>query len=306
MIPLGFLLTQYTITGYDGSAHLAEETGAAAKSAAQGVWRSVASCWILGYIMLMAFTFAAHNLDYMNNVHGDNPYGAGSAIAVFASSLGMVGFKTIMVITVVGQFFCGGSVITAASRMMYAFSRDGAVPGHRLWAKVASNRAPVNASLAIATVGLIVTLPALYGNAAHIPVAFLALSSAATLSLYITYIIPIYLRWRMRDAFEPGPWTLRNHYKWMAPLAMFEVAVVVVYFMMPFSPLGIPGARGLRVEQRRGQLRAGDDRRVRRRRRALLGLLRPPLVHRAATHDRRHRGGERLARRGRLGGRLIP
>jgi amino acid transporter len=244
VVPLGFLLTQYTITGYDASAHLAEETGKAAKSAAQGVWRSVASCWILGYIMLLAFTFAAHDLGYMNNVNGQNPYGAGSAIAVFASSLGIVAFKTIMIITVVGQFFCGGSVITAASRMMYAFSRDGAVPGHRLWAKVAGNRAPVNASLAIATVGVIVTLPALYGNAAHIPVAFLALSAATTLSLYIAYVTPVFLRWRMGDAFQPGPWTLGRHYKWMAPIAVIEVIVVCIYFMLPFSPLGIPGHEG--------------------------------------------------------------
>jgi amino acid transporter len=243
VVPLGFLLTQYTITGYDASAHLAEETGTSAKKSAQGLWRSVASCWILGYIMLMAFTFAATNLTYMNG--GDhNPYGAGSAIAVFASSLGLLGFKTVMVITVVGQFFCGGSVITAAGRMMYAFSRDGAVPGHRLWAKVASNKAPVNASIAVAGVGIICTLPALYGNAAHIPVAFLALSAATTLSLYVAYVIPVFLRWRLGDKFEPGPWTLGNNYKWMAPIAVLEVIVVCIYFILPFSPAGIPGQPG--------------------------------------------------------------
>jgi amino acid transporter len=53
-------------------------------------------------------------------------------------------------IGVVGQFFCGTASVTSASRMMFAFSRDGAVPGSRLWRKVAANRVPVNAVIAIA------------------------------------------------------------------------------------------------------------------------------------------------------------
>ena len=41
MLPLGFLLTQYTITGFDASAHLSEETHDAADGAAKGIWRSI-------------------------------------------------------------------------------------------------------------------------------------------------------------------------------------------------------------------------------------------------------------------------
>ena len=40
--PFGFLLTQYTITGFDASAHLSEETATASKAAAKGIWRSIA------------------------------------------------------------------------------------------------------------------------------------------------------------------------------------------------------------------------------------------------------------------------
>jgi amino acid transporter len=243
VVPLGFLLTQYTITGYDASAHLSEETHSAAKKSAQGIWRSVAFCWALGYIMLLAFTFAATNVAYMNGGQG-NPYGAGSSIAVFASSLGLAGFKAIMIITVVGQFLCGGSALTAGSRVMYAFSRDRAVPGHRLWSKVNANHAPVNAALAVAAAGAVFTLPALYGNAANIPVAFLALSAATTLSLYVAYVIPVFLRWRQKERFVAGPWTLGRHYRWMCPIAVFEAVIVGIYFMLPFSPAGIPGNEG--------------------------------------------------------------
>jgi hypothetical protein len=41
VLPLSVILTQYTITGYDASAHLSEETNKAANSAAPGLWRSI-------------------------------------------------------------------------------------------------------------------------------------------------------------------------------------------------------------------------------------------------------------------------
>ena len=59
VLPLGFLLTQYTITGFDASAHISEETHGAAESAPKGVWRSVFYSAIIGYIVLLAITFAA-------------------------------------------------------------------------------------------------------------------------------------------------------------------------------------------------------------------------------------------------------
>jgi amino acid transporter len=238
VVPLGVILTQYTITGFDASAHLSEETTGAAKASAQGMWRSVFYSAIGGWILLLCFLFAVKSSDVISTT---NPYGAGSSIGIFATALGLAGFKTVMVISTIGQFFCGGSGLTSASRMMYAFSRDRAVPGHQIWSKVAPNRAPRNATLGMAAICAIVTLPALYGNAGRVPIAFYALASITVVGLYIAYAIPIYLRWRMGDAFVAGPWTLGNKYKWMCPLAVIEVAVVCVIAFMPTAPGGIPG-----------------------------------------------------------------
>ena len=63
VLPLGFLLTMYTQTGYDASAHLSEETRDAAMSAARGVWRSVFWSGVIGWIVLLAITFAATDVD---------------------------------------------------------------------------------------------------------------------------------------------------------------------------------------------------------------------------------------------------
>ena len=204
VLPLGFLLTQYTITGFDSCAHISEETHGAARSAAKGVWRSIFYSAVIGYVLLLVITFAASDTKFINSA--DNGFGAGSSIAVFASALSPTGLvKMILIISTVGQLFCGMACLTSASRMCYAFSRDGAVPGWRLWSRVDRRGIPLNSVMLMATLALIITLPALTSNSAGVPVAFLAVVSITVIGLYIAYGIPIFLRLRAGDKFTPGP-----------------------------------------------------------------------------------------------------
>ena len=124
--------------------------------------------------------------------------------------------------------------------MTFAFSRDGAVPGHNLWRKLGKNKTPTWAVVFVATAALIITIPAYKGNHAGLPVAFLAVTSISVIGLYIAYIIPVYLRWRMRDKFEPGPWTLGAKYKWINLIAIVWVALCVIIFSLPFTPAAVP------------------------------------------------------------------
>ena len=55
---LGLLMSQYTITGFDASAHTAEETNHASRMAATGMWTSVVVSVVFGWILLLAVTFA--------------------------------------------------------------------------------------------------------------------------------------------------------------------------------------------------------------------------------------------------------
>ena len=238
VLPLGFLLTQYTITGFDASAHISEETHGADESAPKGVWRSVFYSAIIGYIILLAITFAAPDAAAVTK-------GGGTVFAVFESSMSTAWVEMILIIAVIGQLFCGMSCMTSASRMMYAFSRDGAVPGSKIFSRVNQRRIPFNAVIAVAVAALILTLPALKGNKDGVTVAFTAVVSIGVIGLYIAYAIPIYLRWRAGDAFEAGPWTLGNKYKWMCLVAVVEVIVVVViYFNLPFAKSGVPFSKG--------------------------------------------------------------
>ncbi|WP_309236773.1 amino acid permease [Micromonospora sp. S-DT3-3-22] len=234
VLPLGFLLTQYTITGFDACAHVSEETRGASQAAAKGLWRSIFYSAVGGWILLLAFLFAATDVDAINAADGFSG-------AIFESALTPFFFKTVIIISTIGQFFCGMSCVTSMSRMTYAFSRDRAVPGWRLWSKVDRNGTPANAIIGATLAGLVLTLPALYESPSGIPVAFYAVVSVAVIGLYLSFVIPIALRLRLGDRFEPGPWTLGRKYKLLGWIAVVEIVIISVYFVLPIVPAGVPG-----------------------------------------------------------------
>jgi amino acid transporter len=235
VLPLGFLLTQYTITGFDASAHISEETHGASESAAKGVWKSIFYSALIGWIVLLAITFAVTKVDGANEALGFAP-------TLLVEALGSGWGKFVLIISVVGQLFCGAACLTSASRMCYAFSRDNGF-GKRASAKISrvnSERVPIYAVLAMATAALLITLPALKGNGENVPFAFFAVVSITVIGLYIAYVIPIFLRWRKGDDFEPGPWNNGRKYKWMNAFATFWVGLITIIFCLPFTPLAVP------------------------------------------------------------------
>ncbi len=234
VLPFGFLLTQYTITGFDACAHVSEETKGASTAAAKGLWQSIFYSAIGGWILLLSFLFAATNVDAITKAGGFSG-------AIFETALSSGFFKAVILISTIGQFFCGMSCVTSMSRMTYAFSRDRAVPGWQLWSKVDRNGTPVNAILGASVAGLVLTLPALYKSPLGVPTAFYAVVSVAVIGLYLAFLIPIYLRLKMGDRFVPGPWTLGAKYKVLCWIAVIEIAVISVYFVLPLSPAAIPG-----------------------------------------------------------------
>ena len=229
VLPVGFLLTMYTVTGYDASAHVSEETKDAEVAAAKGVWQSVFISAVIGWFVLLAITFAAVDVEAA----------AGGSIPIFTSAMSSGWAEIVILISTIGQFFCGMACVTSCSRTFYAFSRDRAVPGWQLWSSVNRNRVPVAAVLASCAFAGIITLPALTSNEAGIPIAFFAVVSIAVIGLYIAYVAPVYLRLRAGDAFEPGSWTLGAKYKWVNTIAVLWVIICVIIFSLPFTPAGV-------------------------------------------------------------------
>jgi hypothetical protein len=92
----------------------------------------------------------------------------------------------------------------------------------------------------------LLTLPALYQNPAlpGVPIAFYAVVSVCVIGLYLAFLIPIYLRLRMGNRFQPGPWTLGSKYKLMGWIAVIEIVVISIYFILPITPTGVPFSDG--------------------------------------------------------------
>ncbi len=170
-----------------------------------------------------------------------NGYGAGSVITILYQALSPAMFKLVLIISTVGQLFCSIACLTSCSRMLFAFSRDGAVPGHVKWAKVNRVHVPVNAVLVSSVIGLLMTLPALWKSPRGIPTAFYAVVSIGVICLYLSFLIPIWLRWKAGNSFKAGEWSLGKQYKWMNLVAVIEIAIVSFYFIMPFEPAAVPG-----------------------------------------------------------------
>jgi amino acid transporter len=232
VLPIGFLLTMYTQTGYDASAHTAEETRGAAITAAQGVWRSVFFSALIGWLVLLGFLFAANDVDAVNEA-------AGSVVAIFTSALDTWAAKLILIIATVGQIFCGAAGLTSASRTWYAFSRDRGMPGWAIFRRVNRDKVPFNAVIAVSFFSLVIAIPAMFGKNDY-PFAFFALTGICTVGLYLAYIIPVYLRLRKGNDFQPGPWTLGARYRVINILAIVFVVAVVYALNLPYTPTGLP------------------------------------------------------------------
>ena len=245
VVPFGFLLTQYTITGFDACAHLSEETAQASRAAAKGIWQSIFYSVLGGYILLLAVVFAVPN-----TAEGDPDnagVGGGGVAFIFLESLGRDWATLVLFISASAQVFCATSCMTSASRMMFAFSRDRGIPGSDRWVKLTAKRVPANAVMFVGVVAALVTLPALIevnigseDAPLIIPVAFYAVTSIAVIGLYLSFAIPIWLRWKHGENFEPGSWNNGSKYKWMNLIAVAEIIIVSIYLMMPFVPAANP------------------------------------------------------------------
>jgi amino acid transporter len=227
---LGLLLSQYTITGFDASAHMAEETHKASRMAAVGMYMAVVVSVVFGWILLLAVTFAIPSTEgALENIGIVVPW-------IWTESMSQNWAEILLFICVVAQFFCLTASVTSASRMMFAFSRDRAVPGHQLWRKVARNRVPRNAVWAIAVLAGLLMVPAIWNYLVGYGVG----TAIAVIGLYIAFVLPVYLRLRLGDRFEHGAWSLGRHYKWIDVLSLLWVAIITVLFIFPLYKAGLP------------------------------------------------------------------
>ncbi|KAK4779475.1 hypothetical protein SAY87_015581 [Trapa incisa] len=231
---IGLLMSQYTLTGFDASAHMTEETKNADMNGPRGIISSIGISIIFGWGYLVGITFAVTNIPYLLNT--DNDAGGYAIAEVFYSAFkdrygSGVGGILCLGIVAVAIFFCGMSSVTSNSRMAYAFSRDGAMPLSFLWHKVNKQEVPIYAVWMSALVAFCMALTSLGSY-----VAFQAMVSIATIGLYIAYAIPIVFRVTLaQKSFAPGPFNLGRFGILVGWIAVIWVATISVLFSLPVA-----------------------------------------------------------------------
>jgi amino acid transporter len=213
---LGFLLPAYTITGYDASAHTSEETVGAAVNVPRGILRAVIVSGLAGWVMISAITLAAPDMDAAAAKGADvvffiinNAVPRPLAIALYAG-------------ITLAQYLCGLATVTSASRMTFAFARDGGLPFSQQLRRVSPawrTPSPAIWTTAIFTVAFTVYTP-----------VYASITAVCVIFLYISYVLPTALglvaygrRWEKMGPFQLGRW-----YRPLAVVSVLGCALVIV------------------------------------------------------------------------------
>ncbi|GAA6055295.1 hypothetical protein JCM3770_004824 [Rhodotorula araucariae] len=218
----GILLAQYTITGFDASAHMAEETADAGRAAPRGVLISVGASALFGLFYLLSLLFSMQSFE--RAVNSDQP-----VLEIFIDVFGKTGATVAMAFIICCVTLCGTFSVTSNSRMFYAFSRDSGIPR---WFDYVDKRtqAPFRTVWLAVVLAFILALPSLGSS-----VAFTAVTSIATIGLYISYAIPIAIAGVDQKRFREvrGPFHLGALSRPVALIATAYVVFITVVFCLP-------------------------------------------------------------------------
>ncbi len=221
LFALGLLLPAYTITGFDASAHVAEETTGAARTVPRGIVRSVLVSGVCGWVMLCAVVLA------MRDPAAVAEKGGNAFTFVLADVFPQWLYFVLCGAIVLAQYLCGLATVTSASRMAFAFARDRGLPGWK-WVRHVSPRfrTPPVAVWGVSAAAVLFTM--------YTPV-YDTIAAVCVIFLYISYVLPTLLgliaHGRTWTAF--GPWHLG---RWFRPLAVVSTLGCVALIVIGMQP----------------------------------------------------------------------
>jgi amino acid transporter len=219
---------------------VSEETVGARTEAPKAIVRSIYVSAIAALILNLAMIAALPKDDetYTAIAFGGegDAFLVNAAPRLISNAVGPDMAKFLVFIAIVGQFFCGLASVTANSRMIYAFSRDGALPGSKLWHRInPRTRTPTNSVWLGVGLSAVTGALSLYQKGGY-STAFFALTGICVIGLYISYAIPIYLR-LTNPEFTVGPWNLKGRHKLVGWTALAWIGFITILFFAPlFRP----------------------------------------------------------------------
>ena len=239
---VGLLQAQWTFTGYDASASVSEETVDPRRRVPWGIVLAVAVSAIVGYILLIALTLAIRDIPAVLNARDATGHEVPAVIAILDQALGARAGGLATTLAAMAMWFCGLSAVTWSSRTIYAFARDSGMPGSTLWRRVSRNHAtPAPAIWLCVVVAFAATITS--GT-------YAVVTSVSVIGLYFSYIIPVYLAWRLRGTPSEaphGPWHLGRFGSAINLIAIVWVVFICVILSLPDSMRAGKAIAGLAI-----------------------------------------------------------
>jgi amino acid transporter len=191
-------------------------------SAPLGVIMSVGVSAVFGFFVLLGLLFSIQDFD--NTV--SSSYGQ-PVLQILVDIFGPDGAVVLMCLIMLCVYNCGLFSMTSNSRMMFAFARDRAIPH---WFAHVDHRfkSPIRTVWLAAFLSFLLALPSLGSS-----VAFAAATSIATIGLYISYGIPIFIGAIYPKTFNKGPFNLGVFSRPVAFTAAAWILFITIVFCLP-------------------------------------------------------------------------
>ncbi len=224
---LGLLQAQWTYTGFDASAHVAEETVDPRRRAPWGMVMSVVVSGFFGYLLIVSLTWVIPNIDSALHARDSSGHPLPAVLAIVVAALGERAGKAVLLLLVLAMWFCGLSAVTSISRTIYAFARDQGVPLSKVWSSISPrHQTPVAAiwlSVGLAFIALV------YSG------TYSVVASISVVGFYLSYIIPVFLGWRRKSqwAGKRGAFHLGSHSNLINAIAVAWTVFVCILMVMP-------------------------------------------------------------------------
>jgi len=219
---LAMIMGLATLVGFDSAANLAEEAKDPYRTVPRAIVGSVTAAGILGMLFLVALTIAIRDVPRISA-------SASPVAEIMQDQLGSV-MERVLLIAVTFAFFGAGMVtVVSCSRLIFAMSRDGRFPAHRLMRRVnPATRTPIPATVLIVVIGIILML-ALPGA------ALLKLITASTILPALIYgsTVVLYLAVRRRMDRRKGAFSLGRY---ELPVAWCALGWTILSLVVLASP----------------------------------------------------------------------
>ncbi|KAL9632199.1 MAG: hypothetical protein Q9164_005468 [Protoblastenia rupestris] len=222
-----FVAVIWTMSGYDAPFHLSEECSNANVAAPRAIVLTSGVGGVLGWFLQMVVAYTVIDIDSVIESDLGQPW-ASYLLQVLPQKTALAALG----LTVATSFSMGQACMVSASRVTFAYARDGVFPCSWWISRVNRHTyTPVNAVWFNTVIGILMTL-LIFGGA----IAVGALFSIAAVAAFVAFTIPIFIRvFFVANRFRPGPWHLGKFSMPIGTAACAFVALMVPILMLPSS-----------------------------------------------------------------------